>query len=262
MTGYDRDRFGPAWTDDNDDPLGHNGCDTRNDILRRDLYHPTLEAGTHDCVVLRGTLADPYTGRTIHFVRGETTSSQVQIDHVVALGDAWQTGAQQWSPAKRQDLANDPLNLLAVDGPTNESKGDADAATWLPPSHAFRCRYVARQVAVKTKYGLWMTSAEQAATQRVLARCPPLVLPSGAGQIHPRSRYSVAASSPSTPALPPAAPTTRQQGGNCEPGYTPCLPVVADLDCGDIAESLKPIHVTGSDPYRLDGDGDGIGCES
>ena len=170
-TGYDRDAFGPAWSDDVDVSLGHNGCDTRNDVLRRDLVAERLKDGTHGCVVVSGTLADPYTGRSITFVRGRATSSTVQIDHVVALGDAWVTGAQQLTPTERRTLANDPLNLLAVDGPTNNAKRDADAASWLPPNKAYRCPYVARQVAVKSRYHLWVTVAERAQIARILAGC-------------------------------------------------------------------------------------------
>lgn len=175
-TGYTRAAFGPAWTDDNEDAGGHNGCDTRNDILRRDLVRIVLKPGTRGCVVLRGELRDPYTGTPIPFVRGPH-SAAVQIDHVVALSDAWQTGAQRLSYAQRVDLANDPLELLAVDGSTNESKGDGDAATWLPPNHAFRCAYVARQLAVKHAYHLWVTPAEHAAIARVLAGCPGQTVP-------------------------------------------------------------------------------------
>ena len=120
--------------------------------------------------MLSGTLHDPYTGRVIDFAKSHATA--VQIDHVVALGDAWQTGAQGWSAAQRLSLANDPLELLAVDGPTNERKGDGDAATWLPPNKSYRCDYVARQIAVKVKYHLWVTAAERAAMQRILAGCP------------------------------------------------------------------------------------------
>jgi hypothetical protein len=170
-TGYDRSRFGAAWTDDVTVPDGHNGCDTRNDVLRRDLVAERLKAGTRGCVVVSGTLADPYTGRTITFVRGRASSSKVQIDHVVALGDAWVTGAQQLTATERRTLANDPLNLLAVDGPTNSAKRDADAASWLPPNKAYRCTYVARQVAVKSRYRLWVTAAEKAQIARVLAGC-------------------------------------------------------------------------------------------
>lgn len=170
-TGYDRDAFGPAWTDDVDVAGGHNGCDTRNDVLRRDLTAERLKPGTRGCVVLSGSLRDPYTGRTIAFVRGRSTSSRVQIDHVVALGDAWVKGAQQLTAERRTELANDPLNLLAVDGPTNSAKRDADAASWLPPAKAFRCAYVARQVAVKARYRLWVTAAERTQMARVLGAC-------------------------------------------------------------------------------------------
>ena len=171
-TGYDRDLFGQAWAD-----VDRNGCDTRNDILRRDLTGPTLKDGTHGCLVLTGTLADPYTGTRIAFVRGRGTSNAVQVDHVVALSDAWQKGAQQWSTRTRTAFANDPLNLLAVDGPTNQRKGDGDAATWLPPNKAYRCTYVARQIAVKHRYALAVTAAERDAMVRVLTACPGHSLP-------------------------------------------------------------------------------------
>lgn len=171
-TGYDRDEFGSGWQDPD-----RNGCDARNDVLARDMTDLTFERGTHDCIVLTGVLDDPYSGATIDFQRGQTTSSAVQIDHVVALSDAWQKGAQQLSDDERELLANDPLNLLAVDGPTNASKSDGDAATWLPPEKSFRCEYVARQVAVKQAYELWVTEAEQDAMVRVLTTCPDEPLP-------------------------------------------------------------------------------------
>lgn len=174
-TGYDREEFGPAWAD-----VDHNGCDTRNDILARDLTGETFKPGTHDCVVLTGTLADPYSGATIAFQRGQDTSSAVQIDHVVALSDAWQKGAQQWDEATRRSFANDPLNLLAADGPLNSQKGAGDTATWLPPNGGFRCAYVARQVAVKQVYDVWVTQAERDAMLTVLSTCPQEPLPAGA----------------------------------------------------------------------------------
>ncbi|WP_324645260.1 HNH endonuclease family protein [Pseudarthrobacter sp. LT1] len=165
-TGYTRDEFGPAWAD-----TDHNGCDTRNDILARDLTGETLKPGTKNCVVASGTLADKYTGTTINFVRGQDTSSDIQIDHIVPLSDAWQKGAQQLSADQRKELANDPLNLMAADGPTISAKGDKDAATWLPPNKAFRCEYVERQTAVKTKYNLWVTQAEHDAIAGILNNC-------------------------------------------------------------------------------------------
>jgi hypothetical protein len=171
-TGYARAQFGDAWTD-----TDRNGCDQRNDVLARDLTDRTTKPGTRDCVVLTGTLTDPYGGATIAFQRGPKTSEAVQIDHVVALSDAWQTGAQQIGVAQRIDFANDLLNLMAVDGKVNSSKSDGDAATWLPPQKAFRCTYVARQVAVKARYHLWVTPAEHDAIARILATCPQEPLP-------------------------------------------------------------------------------------
>ncbi|WP_449373174.1 HNH endonuclease family protein [Arthrobacter psychrolactophilus] len=171
---YQRSAFGDAWQD-----VDGNGCDTRNDVLRRDLSDVTFAADS-SCLVASGTLAEPYTGHELAFKRGKDSSGAVQIDHVVALGNAWRTGAAALSPEQRQSLANDPLNLLAADGPVNEDKSDGDAATWLPPSKKFRCHYVARQISVKAAYRLWVTPAEKAAMQRVLGLCPQQKsLPSG-----------------------------------------------------------------------------------
>lgn len=170
-TGYERQRYGSAWQDVDD-----NGCDTRNDVLARDLRSVRTQ-GERSCVVESGVLTDPYGGATIDFQRGRSTSSAVQIDHVVALSDAWQTGAGRWEREQRVRFANDPLNLLAVDGPLNMSKSDGDAATWLPPDKGFRCPYVARQVALKSDYGLWVKPAERAAMVKVLATCPDRGLP-------------------------------------------------------------------------------------
>ena len=171
-TGYSRDLFGQAWSDDVTVFGGHNGCDTRNDILARDLDVYEYRPGTGDCVVLRGTLLDPYSGEVIDFVRGEGTSQLVQIDHVVALSDAWQKGAQQLSEEERRNFANDPLNLQATSGRLNQQKGDGDAATWQPPNRAYRCEYAARQIVVKDVYRLWVTQAEYDALTRELDRCP------------------------------------------------------------------------------------------
>src|SRR4051794_15500580 len=165
MTGYDRDRFGQAWLD-----ADRNGCDTRNDMLRRDLRAITIKPGTNGCVVLAGVLEDPYTRTRIDFVRGDGYS--VDVDHVVALGNAWASGAWRFDIKKRAALANDPLNLLAVDAGANRSKGDANAASWLPPNRTYRCAYVARQVAVKAKYHLRVTASERAQMARQLASCP------------------------------------------------------------------------------------------
>jgi Protein of unknown function (DUF1524) len=165
MSGYARAKFGNPWKD-----VDHNHCDTRNDVLNRDLKQITLKIGS-GCAVQTGTLKDPYTGQTIHFVRGVETSGEVQIDHVVALADAWRTGAAKWTAARRLAYANDPFILLAVDGPSNESKGDSDAAEWLPPKRSFDCRYAAMQVEIKKKYSLWLTVAEHDKIAKLLANC-------------------------------------------------------------------------------------------
>ena len=166
-TGYARTQFGDGWAE-------VNGCDTRNRILNRDL----TETSVNDkCQVVTGKLHDPYTGKDIVFSRGESSSQSIQIDHVVALSNAWQTGAQALTAEQRIQLANDPLELLAVDGPANQEKSDGDAATWLPSNKAFRCQYVARQIAVKAKYQLWVTIAEKDAMTRVLSGCPGQNLP-------------------------------------------------------------------------------------
>jgi len=177
LAGYSRDLFGPAWTDDNSNFSGHSGCDERNDSLKRSMTDLVIKPGTRGCVVLSGTLLDPYTGLVIHFVRGPN-SAAAQVDHVVSEANSYQTGAQQLGADQRQDFATDPLNLIVTDGPTNQSKGDSDASEWLPVRH--RCLYVARQIAVKAKWGLWVTSAEKAAMLSVLSDCPAQPLPTEA----------------------------------------------------------------------------------
>ncbi len=171
-TGYTRAQFGQAWAD-----VDRNGCDTRNDILKRDLTGIIYKAGTRSCVVASGTLVDRYSGETINFIRGNVSSMEVQIDHVVALSNAWQTGAFKLSADERKALANDPMNLFAVKGRLNSQKGDGDAATWLPPLKSFRCTYVAQQIAVKAKYSLWVVAPEKAAMTAILAKCPTQKVP-------------------------------------------------------------------------------------
>ena len=251
-TGYDRDLFGQAWSDDVNVDGGHNGCDTRNDILNRDLTNKTYKAGTRDCVVLTGTLNDQYTGKAIAFQRGTSTSSKVQIDHVVALSDAWQKGAQQLTGVQRQAFANDPLNLRAVDGPANQRKSNGDAATWLPSNKTFRCTYVTTQVQVKAKYKLWVTSAEKSAIQRVLSNCSstqapaPVPTPTPAPNSTPRS----------TPQRTQPAPAPRQQAPVAPSGayYKNCSAARA--------AGAAPLY-RGQSGYRstLDRDNDGVACE-
>ncbi|MEU6556145.1 HNH endonuclease family protein [Streptomyces sp. NPDC046915] len=179
-TGYSRERFGTAWAD-----TDSNSCDTRDDILKRDLKEVKFTGGT--CKVSYGQLdPDPYSGKDVTYRRGR---SLVDIDHVVALSDAWQKGAKYWDPSKRIALANDPLNLIAVDASTNRGKGDGDTATWIPPNKSYRCPYVAAQVAVKKKYGLWVTAAEKTAMEKVLRTCPGQKLPAGGNPTEAPARF-------------------------------------------------------------------------
>ena len=239
MTGYSRERFGQAWLD-----ADRNGCDTRDDMLRRTLHALTLRSGTNGCVVTSGILDDPYTGARIRYVRDQSYS--VDIDHVVALGNAWVSGAARWDIRQRAALANDPLNLLAVDASANRSKGDGDAATWLPPNKRYRCAYVSRQATVKTKYGLSVTPAERAAMLGVLTACPgqpvtpdPTHAPTSVDQhIHD-----------------PAAPATGTSTSSGSVYYANCAAVRA--------AGKAPLHRgdPGYETPRLDRDGDGTACE-
>ena len=236
-TGYSRAQFGDAWSD-----IDHNGCDTRNDILNRDLT-AKQHKNSRGCVVISGILNDPYTGKIINFMRGKDTSEQVQIDHVVALSDAWQSGAQEISAQERLQLANDPENLLAVDGPANQQKSDSDAATWLPANASFRCSYVARQIRVKAKYHLWVKPAEKEAMINVLTPC------AGAAEA-PAPKPVPDTPAPVVPAdaPPPPTPAPPQKLQNCDDAR---------------AAGYHNMH-RGAPGYseHLDRDGDGIACES
>lgn len=248
-TGYDREgKFGPAWED-----VDGNACDTRNDVLKRDLVQVTYRDG--DCTVATGVLHDPYTGRTINFRRGPGTSSKVQIDHVVALSDAWQKGAQQWSQITRVDFANDPDNLLAVDGPTNDRKGDGDAATWLPPNKSFRCEYVARQIGVKAAYHLWVTRAEKEAMQRVLSACPGQTVVTGRVRtvVTGQTARATATSTPK-PVAKAVKPAVKPAPTSADVYYANCTAARA--------AGAAPLH-KGQAGYRaaLDRDKDGVACE-
>ena len=236
-TGYSRAQFGDAWSD-----IDHNGCDTRNDILNRDLT-AKQHKNSRGCVVISGILNDPYTGKVINFMRGKDTSEQVQIDHVVALSDAWQSGAQEISAQERLQLANDPENLLAVDGPANQQKSDSDAATWLPANASFRCSYVARQIRVKAKYHLWVKPAEKEAMINVLTPC--------AGAAEAPAPKPV----PDAPAPVPQADSPQEQNP---------APALTFQTCDDArAAGYRNMH-RGAPGYseHLDRDGDGIACES
>jgi hypothetical protein len=170
---YRRDAFGDTWTDDNPAPGGHNGCDTRNDILDRDLIDKTY-VSIKRCpnAVASGTLHDPYTNATVPFVRGAQVGAAVQIDHIVPLALAWDLGARSWTDEMRVRFANDPGNLLAVDGPANQDKGDKEPATWMPPNHAFWCQYAVQFANVLRGYGLAVDTPSAAVLRDAAATCP------------------------------------------------------------------------------------------
>lgn len=260
-TGYSREEFGPAWAD-----VDHNGCDTRNDILDRDLDQVAYRDNTQNCVVITGVLNDPYTATEINFQRGQDTSTAVQIDHVVALADAWQKGAQQISEEQRRMFANDPLNLLAADGPTNQQKSASDAASWLPANRAFRCDYVSRQIAVKHRYDLWVTAAEKNAMSEVLDTCPGQELPGD------DTVYTITATSTTTveqppvipapvaplevqPAVVPPAAVAPVDPAGTDPQFPNCKQAIA-AGYGNYIQGVNAEY----DWYR-DGDHDGINCE-
>lgn len=241
-TGYSRDQFGTGWVD-----INRNGCDTRNDILK--LYL-TAKVMSGSCKVLAGTLADPYTATSIRFVYGG--ASEVDIDHMVALSDAWQKGAARWPFAKRVAFANDPLNLQPTEAGANRAKGDGDAATWLPPNKSYRCTYVARQAAVKHKYGVWVTAPEKAAMLSILSSCPTMTAPAPGPQPTIASNTGGAAPGSSTPA---PAPTKTSGGGGLDPRFATCKAAKA-AGYGPYYKDKDPEYYW----YR-DADHDGVDCE-
>ena len=245
-TGYSRAQYGDGWQ-------AVSGCRTRDRMLDRDL---TSKRFLDECRVRSGELNDPYTAARITFQRGG--ANEVDVDHVVALSDAWQKGAQQWSQQSRVAFANDALNLLSVDAAANRAKGDGDAATWLPKNKRFRCKYVARQVAVKTNYHAWVTQAEHDAIARVLATCPGEPLPTtGSERERVVPTHTKAAPTP----IATAGPAPRKSGSesDSEPGAT-----YANCDAARAA-GAAPI-TRGSADYdanpNLDRDDDGVACES
>lgn len=255
-TGYTREQFGSGWVD-----IDRNGCDTRNDELNLRLTNKTMSGS---CKVLSGDLQDPYTGTAIHFEHGG--ASEVDIDHMVALSDAWQKGAASWVFAQRVAFANDPLNLEPVDASANRQKGDGDTATWLPSNKSYRCTYVARQVAVKTKYGVWVTQAELDAMVRVLDTCPnqalpdfgtqPIVATNTGGPAPTPSPAPAAAPAPApAPVVVPAAEPAPAPAPALDPQFTYCKYAVP-AGYGNYVKGVDPEY----DWYR-DADGDGVVCE-
>jgi hypothetical protein len=175
IRGYDyrRDAFGDSWTDDNPAPGGHNGCDTRNDILDRDLIDKSyVSIKRCPTAVATGLLHDPYTNAEVAFTRGEKTGAAVQIDHIVPLALAWDLGARFWTDDQRLRFANDPANLIAVAGGANQDKGDQEPATWMPPNTAFHCQYAMQFIAVLRGYALPVDAPSVPALRAATESCP------------------------------------------------------------------------------------------
>jgi Protein of unknown function (DUF1524) len=170
---YHMDVFGDTWTDENSAPGGHNGCDTRNDLLDRDLVDKTY-VSIKRCpkAVATGILHDPYTNATVPFVRGAQVGAAVQIDHIVPLALAWDLGARNWTEDMRVRFANDPANPLAVEGQANQDKGDQEPATWMPPNHGFWCQYAMQFIAVLRGYGLPVDVPSAIVLRDAAATCP------------------------------------------------------------------------------------------
>ncbi|WP_442943218.1 HNH endonuclease family protein [Nocardia sp. NBC_00565] len=162
--------FGPSWTDDHDGPGGHDGCDTRNNVLSKQLTEVSFRPGTHDCVVTAGTLNDPYTGRQLTFRKAD--ARDIQIDHVYPLAAAWDMGAARWPLERRVRFANDiDVNLLATDANANQSKGDSTPSEWLPPAYANHCFYAGKYLTVAVEYDLPVTAADNAALNEIARTC-------------------------------------------------------------------------------------------
>ncbi len=269
-TGYDREQFGQAWAD-----VDRNGCDTRNDMLNRDLTD-IVHANSVPCKVQSGVLDDPYTATVIAFQRGQATSTRVQIDHVVALSDAWQKGAQQLTLDQRIAFANDPLNLQSTDGPTNQQKGAGDAATWLPPNTSYRCEYVARQVSVKATYALWVTQAEHDAMVRILTDCNGILAPTN--QVAPsiaQPTEPVQAEAPAPivpePVAPPAPVAPAPAPAPVAPAPVAPAPVAPAPAPAPYYANCDAVRAAGAAPIyagtpgfqpKFDRDNDGVGCDS
>lgn len=267
MTGYDRAMFGQEWSDAARVPeFGRNGCDTRNDLLARDLQRETVES--NGCVVTQGVLAyEPYTGaRNVYFDKHDGLyETDFDVDHLVSLSNAWVTGAQFWAPEKREELANTPINLLLTDPSQNRSKGDGDFATWQPPNKAFRCSLAARQIRVKAAFGLWITPPEKAAFERVLATCPDEPL----DQPEVQAGYTVTAEQAQQAALAAGAAATPSPTSTPTPTQVPTKaptqsPANVYYENCDAARAAGAAPVRTGDPgygSHLDRDGDGVACE-
>lgn len=241
--GYDRDKF-KHWVDGRD----ADRCDARDEVLIGEAtISPRVSAG---CDLSGGKWRSRYDGATTQ------DPSQFDVDHLVALNEAWQSGAWRWSSDRREAFANDigyKFSLIAVTASTNRSKSDREPQDWMPQLK--RCAYLKQWVAVKWRWDLHVNGAERAFLDAGLKECGwPRVAKPG------RPDISALIGSSSTGGGGGAGGTGGGGGGGCAPGYRPCVPPYPpDVDCPDVG---GPIYVTGSDPHGLDADTDGVACES
>ena len=250
-TGYLRTLF-IHWIDADQD-----GCSTRNEVLIAES-RTTARRGT-GCFVT-GSWRSAYDGVTT------TTASRFDIDHVVALKEAWDSGAWDWTSARRKSYANDLgdwRSLRAVSAASNRSKSEKDPAQWLPPLASFRCTYVTEWVVVKVRWRLRVDALERAALKRLLTACPArtvtvAIIPTAISTFPPSPTPTPITA---TPGPTPTATPSPAPGGACDPNYAGyCVPIVSyDLDCADIRHRVS---VVGVDIHRFDSDYDGLGCES
>jgi hypothetical protein len=240
---YKRDAFGEAWAD-----VDKNNCDTRNDILKRDIKGATVDS---KCLVQKGAFNDPYTGKVINFDRSKGGGGGIDIDHIIPLSLAWKTGASEWDASKRLSFANDPLNLMASDSSENRKKGDKDASAYLPPNAGFHCEYVARQVTVRAKYGTWITPAEKKAIYTVLQTCPTQTLASADGSLPVNPTPVVP---PVDTPAPPVETLAEPAAGGEDPKFTSCTKAKA---AGFGPYTKADVEYT----WYKDGDNDGTVCE-
>lgn len=250
---YERALFGEPWAD-----IDNNGCETREDILKRDIPNVTIKG---KCDARQGSFNDPYTAKVINFNAGDGKGGGVDIDHIIPLSLGWKTGASEWDATKRLKFANDPLNLMASDSGENRKKGDKDASAYLPPNKAFHCEYVARQVTVRVKYGTWITSAEKNAIYTVLQTCPTQPLTADTWGVSVDKSSPVAPANPAEPA--PVAPVAPEAPADPAPvagtnGNDPQFSSCTKAKAGGFGP------YTTADPeygWYKDGDNDGTVCE-
>ena len=237
LPAYDRDHFA-GWIDSDGDCVN-----TRHEILQSEAA--SFSMNTEGCAVASGEWFDPYTSRTF------TDPRDLDVDHVVALADAWVSGAWAWADELLDRFANDFGNLNAIAAGENRSKSARGPAGYSPSAPAAACDYLVQYATVKIRWGLSITPQDFDVVATGLTGCEVGVLPDA-----PSTASAASAAPPTT--------TTTASASDCHPAYDPCLANLPGdaLNCGDLRSDQRPVTVIrpGVDPYRLDRDRDGRGC--